>query len=90
MWGPKNGWNGYITPAFLGSPHKGTKSEVAPSPMPSWGAICGRNGDKPLVFLGVPNIGTKMAYVGPVKNCPQGRYLKKKWLLKDPLVSRAH
>ena len=53
-WGPRIGRNCYITLAFTGSLEKGTKSEVATSPLPSRGSKIGQKCFATLAFSGVP------------------------------------
>ena len=56
-WGITSEQNCYITPAFLGVPKKKrTKSELATSPLPSWGG----GGFVTLAFSGDPNKGGKI------------------------------
>ena len=94
----------YITPTFLGgrngaewqdnpclsggAPTMGTRSEVATSPLPSWGPRIGRNRYVTPVCSGVPNKGGKItrgyitrAFSG-VRNCVE-------WL-NNPCVLRGH
>ena len=84
MWGPKNGRNGYITPAFSGVPTQRDKIKRGYFTLAFSGANMWAEWLHSPNLLGVPNTGTTMVRVGPVENCPQGLSLKKKiWFLKD-------
>ena len=54
---------GYITPAFSGPQSKGPKSEMATSPLPSWGPKGGQSGYITTAFSGVPKAwGQELSY----------------------------
>ena len=61
--GPKRGRNCYITPTFSGIPkHRGTKSELAASILPSGGPKSGRKCYITPAFSGVPNKGVNIFF----------------------------
>ena len=86
FWGPKNGWNCYVTAVFSGSPEKETKSEVAISPLPSRVPNSGLNCYVIPAFSGVPRREDKIKS-GDVTHAFSGA---QKWaeLPRNPCVLR--
>ena len=103
-WGPKSGRKCYVTPAFSGAhkraemlrvpcilgnhQHRGTKSEVATSPVPPRGPKRGHKCDVTRAFSGIPNIGEQNQNCLPhpclLAGPQEGEMLCHPCILRDP------